>query len=198
MRLLDIAERLGANKIRPEVCHYCAEYERLMVRGSSMRLLEIGVQTGRSIRTWREWLGPDAWLGGVDIGGIPADCGLDWQYEGPQAAPETITAMLAAGPWDGIIDDGSHAPMDQIETLMGLWPAVRHGGWYAIEDLQTSYWPKEGHGNCVQWIGNHLHDLNIWARRHERSNDDWHKRPVDLPGLVRIEAVKHMAILHKG
>jgi len=197
IRLLEIAHTLGANKIREEVCHYCDEYEAIMPRGKPLRLLEIGVQSGRSILMWRAWLGKRAHLGGIDIGGIPPDCGLDWQYEGPQADPATLIAATAAGPWDIIIDDGSHAPMDQIVTLRALWAAVAANGWYCIEDCMSSYWPREGEGNTVQWVGDHLHDLNVWARRHKRSNSDWQRRPVDLPGLRKVVAVKHLIMLQR-
>lgn len=197
VRLFDLAVKLGANKIRQEVCHYCDEYERIMPRGTPLRLLEIGIQTGRSIQMWRQWLGPRAYLGGVDIGGIPPDIGLDWQYEGPQQEPATMAAIRDAGPWDVLIDDGSHNPSHQIACLAGLWGSVAPGGWYVIEDCMSSYWPAEGPGNIVQWIGDHLHDLNVWARQHERSNADWQRRRVDLPGLARVVVVKHLAMLQR-
>jgi|GEM_PF-5801391 len=196
--LLAIARRVGANKIRQEVCHYCDLYERLLPRGAPLRLLEIGVQSGRSIRMWREWLGPSAHLGGIDIGGIPPDCGLDWSYEGPQQEPETWAAAIAAGPWDMLIDDGSHNPSHQIATATALWPAVGRGGWYVIEDCNTSYWPREGHGNAVAWAGDRLHDLNVWARQHERSNQEWQRRAVVMPGLVEVVAQRHIIAFHKG
>ena len=39
-----------------------------------------------------------------------------------------------------IIDDGSHVINHQQITLGFLFPMVRPGGWYVIEDLHTSNW----------------------------------------------------------
>ena len=39
-----------------------------------------------------------------------------------------------------IIDDGSHISKDVITTFKFLFPKIRKGGWYVVEDIQTSYW----------------------------------------------------------
>ena len=43
------------------------------------------------------------------------------------------------GPFDIVIDDGSHAPAHQVASLTALWPHVKVGGVYLVEDLHTSY-----------------------------------------------------------
>jgi hypothetical protein len=48
------------------------------------------------------------------------------------------------GPLDLIVDDGSHVNGDQITTFKTLFPHLNPGGYYVIEDLQTSYWPGFG------------------------------------------------------
>jgi 8-demethyl-8-alpha-L-rhamnosyltetracenomycin-C 2'-O-methyltransferase len=48
------------------------------------------------------------------------------------------------GPFDIIVDDGSHLNAHQLLTFKTLWPALRPGGVYVIEDVQTSYWNHEG------------------------------------------------------
>jgi len=42
---------------------------------------------------------------------------------------------------DILIDDGSHRLNDQLTTLALLWPSIRKGGWYCIEDIE----PKTRH-----------------------------------------------------
>jgi len=42
------------------------------------------------------------------------------------------------------IDDGGHTMDQQITSLSYLWSAVKPGGLYVIEDLQTSYWEAFG------------------------------------------------------
>jgi 8-demethyl-8-alpha-L-rhamnosyltetracenomycin-C 2'-O-methyltransferase len=48
------------------------------------------------------------------------------------------------GEADIIIDDGSHVNADVIATFETFFPLVLSGGFYAIEDVQTSYWPEFG------------------------------------------------------
>ena len=54
----------------------------------------------------------------------------------------TLLAEIArAGPYDIVIDDGGHVTGQQIVSLEQLFPAVRDGGFYVIEDTHTSFWP---------------------------------------------------------
>lgn len=46
------------------------------------------------------------------------------------------------GGFDIIIDDGSHCNNHVIATFKILFPLLKLGGIYAIEDLQTSYWKR--------------------------------------------------------
>ena len=43
------------------------------------------------------------------------------------------------GGWDLIIDDGSHLPVHQLVSFAALFPFVRPGGLYVIEDIESSY-----------------------------------------------------------
>jgi hypothetical protein len=45
---------------------------------------------------------------------------------------------------DIIIDDGSHINEHVIETFKILFPKLKDGGIYVIEDTQTSYWEEYG------------------------------------------------------
>jgi hypothetical protein len=44
-------------------------------------------------------------------------------------------------PFDIIIDDGSHLSAHQIATFEHLYGALREGGVYVVEDVQTPFWP---------------------------------------------------------
>jgi len=48
------------------------------------------------------------------------------------------------GPFDVVIDDGSHRSIDVITSFEALFPHLTPNGIYAIEDLQTSYWETYG------------------------------------------------------
>ena len=43
-----------------------------------------------------------------------------------------------------IIDNGSHRPEHTRATFAILFPLLADGGYYAIEDTRTSYWPRLG------------------------------------------------------
>lgn len=64
------------------------------------------------------------------------------------------------GPFDVIIDDGSHRRSDQLTSLFNLIDYVVPGGYYILEDYFTSYWPvydgstlaKDFLDTPVRWI----------------------------------------------
>jgi hypothetical protein len=48
------------------------------------------------------------------------------------------------GPFDIIIDDGSHVPHHVTTSFNILFPRLQNGGFYMIEDVQTTFWPQFG------------------------------------------------------
>ena len=51
---------------------------------------------------------------------------------------------------DIVIDDGSHRFLDQQATLHVLWPRVRPGGFYIVEDVLVGALPGDaGHAKQV-------------------------------------------------
>lgn len=102
------------------------------------RLLEIGVMDGCSLRMWREYYPGASAIVGVDIRPpLKIDGVQVLQLDATE--PAAVATLRTYGPFDVIIDDGSHMTSDQQETFGLLWPAVRPGGSYVIEDLHTSY-----------------------------------------------------------
>lgn len=99
-------------------------------------LLEIGVMDGASLRVWRDHY-PGAEIVGVDIVKRNPVEGCTVLH-GDATDPEFIAEHLHRE-WDVIIDDGSHMTMDQQMTFVSLWPMVKKGGCYVLEDLHTSF-----------------------------------------------------------
>ena len=56
------------------------------------------------------------------------------------------------GPFDIIIDDGSHLSRHQIFTFQTLFDSLKDGGVYVIEDVMTSFWKFAG------WDGAHVNE----------------------------------------
>jgi hypothetical protein len=139
---------------------YTPLYELLLTpfREREIDLLEIGLSAGGpevmgradravtdfpSIRMWREFF-PKAHITGVDISDFSrfettwfkffrADCG---------SAEQLHNVAELSGPQDLIVDDGSHAPFHQQLTLCSLFPILKPGGLYFIEDLN---WQPEAY-----------------------------------------------------
>jgi cephalosporin hydroxylase len=105
-------------------------------------LLEIGIQRGASLRMWEEFL-PNATIFAIDINPACTQFATDRTKVsiGDQSSPAFLKTVVdeARQPFDMIIDDGSHRMDHHQASLTYLWPHLREGGWYAIEDLHTCF-----------------------------------------------------------
>jgi hypothetical protein len=123
---------------------------RLAVR----RLLEIGVggtdswsgyatsAGGQSLRMWADYF-PNAEIVGIDIY-AKAIGGPRINFEqGDQSDLGFLRELIEKhGPFDVVIDDGSHVGRHIRASFAVLWPALTPGGIYVIEDLRTAYDPN--------------------------------------------------------
>jgi hypothetical protein len=150
--LAELALRFGSDKWG--LHQYTAHYERHFapLRDTAATVLELGVGGyhipvlgGGSLRTWKRYF-HRAMIYGVDIHDKS-------QFEeqririrrGSQSDAEFLEQVVAeTGPLDVIIDDGSHVNSDVLSSFRLLFPKLRVGGVYVVEDLQTSYWPGRG------------------------------------------------------
>lgn len=119
---------------------------------AALTLLEIGVggyheldKGGASLRMWKAYF-PQARIAGLDLFDKRR---LEEEririFHGSQDDPSVIAAIASElGPLDIVIDDGSHHNVHVRATFELLFPHLREGGIYVVEDLQTSYWPKFG------------------------------------------------------
>ena len=127
---------------------YCRHLELFFapMRDRPIKLLEIGVGGGESIQTWLEYF-PNAQVVGIDIvrdtnpwnstterhhPRYKFFCGNQGSFEFWQKFVSVNTT------WDIIIDDGSHVANDIINTFYALWPYLKSGGIYEVEDLKSA------------------------------------------------------------
>jgi hypothetical protein len=125
--------------------HYFEIYERHLAafRGASPTVLEIGVSHGGSLDLMREWLGRGTTIVGIDVDDRITDLERRDVHlaVGDQSDPGFLAGVVVAhGPFDIVIDDGSHIPRHQIASLEALWPTLASGSTYLVEDTHANYW----------------------------------------------------------
>lgn len=131
--------------------HYFEIYDQYLAkyRGKPVKMLEIGVADGGSLQLWRKFLGPNARLVGLDIDPrclARAEDGIQIEI-GDQGDPEYLKSLAErAGPFDIILDDGSHRMEDLQNSFLTLFKSLTPSGIYLAEDLHTCYWPEYGGG----------------------------------------------------
>lgn len=109
------------------------------LRGKPIRILEVGVWRGASIRAWLDYF-PLCTVVGVDIE-------FRSQNLNDLRAEQRVTLIEADsrkakldGPFHIIIDDGDHTPQVQWDTYRKLRPLLAPEGTYWIEELARSTW----------------------------------------------------------
>ena len=130
--------------------HYFDIYERYFgrYRDRPVRMLEIGVFRGGSLRMWKEYFHPDSIIVGIDIDESCAAHEIAdkdvYVRIGSQADPGFLASVNGEfGPFDIILDDGSHKTHHQIISFGALFrDALQDGGCYMVEDVHTNYWIK--------------------------------------------------------
>jgi hypothetical protein len=116
-----------------------AAYEGLFPDRAAVRaMLEVGVAGGHSLLAWREVF-PNAVCVGMDI--VPD---AQWLLHakdriefhcGDMRSPADCWRAVGNRKFDLITEDASHKLGDTLAALLYLWPSVRVGGLYVIEDL---------------------------------------------------------------
>ena len=142
--LAEIAERTGTDKLAHGYCPHYEDHLRHL-RNQPIELLEVGVYRGQSLRMWAEYFHAAVVIEGVDIdmGIVIEPATLDPRIE---LTTVDVKEFVAERHYDVVIDDGSHESSDIVAAIDRLWPYVKLGGWYVIEDLQTQFSAQWGGG----------------------------------------------------
>lgn len=135
------------------------------LRYKSINLLEIGIDKGDSVRMWKQYF-PHSEIHGIDIRG-----GYDYlNVEGiqthilDQSSLEHLTSfgLQYDNYFDIIIDDGSHMSRDMILSFNSLFPMLKSGGFYCVEDLLCDYDGRWNKGiSAIEYFKNRIMDVHM-------------------------------------
>lgn len=197
-------DKTGSHWYTPHYMHHFRKY-----KNRKIKLLEIGVggyedpkDGGHSLRMWKKYFP----FGEIFAFDIHDKLALQEKririYQGSQVDREFLEKITGeTGPLDIIIDDGSHINEHIIETFRILFPKLKDGGVYAIEDLQTSYW--ESCGGDSKNLNNPLTAMNFLKSltdclNHEEIPDENYKDSYYDKKIISVHFYHNLVFIHKG
>ena len=146
------------------------EFHFAPIRAKPLTILEIGVLNGASVRTWEDYF-PNAKIVGADkdiLARRHQRGRVAVEYMDQSNLEDLVRVGVKHGPFDIVIEDGSHMWEHQITSLRTIFPFVREGGFYVVEDLQTNYgslraqYQGVARTSCVEflklWLDLHVAD----------------------------------------
>jgi hypothetical protein len=160
----------NSGKLLHKWMHYFDIYERHLgrFRNTAPVMIEIGVSGGGSLAMWKDYLGLEAKIVGIDID--PACKAHESEnievFIGSQDDQALIGQVLEKYPRpDVVLDDGSHMMPHMIRSFELLYDHVAPRGVYIVEDTHTCYWPEyEGGlkqlGSFMEFAKDRLDDIN--------------------------------------
>jgi len=147
---------------------YCQYYDMMLshLRDAPIKLLEIGIDEGNSLRMWQQY------FKNGEIHGIDIREGYEYLHElglhthlVDQSSPAQLTNFAAnqTTRFNICIDDGSHQSDDMVMSFHALFPYLEFGGYYIIEDLLCAYdsrW-SSGRMNVLDRIRDMIGEVNM-------------------------------------
>lgn len=132
-----------------------------------IKFLEIGIYRGASAKMWEKYF-KKAELHFMDITFDAVEYQSDRSHYHlcNQENTQDLASLIKStgGNFDVILDDGGHMMTQQITSFVTLFPHIKSGGMYIIEDLHTSYWPAFGGGgvhSTVNFLKSLIDDVNF-------------------------------------
>lgn len=192
MTLDELAIKYGTDK--SSLGHgYMDTYQKHIgpLKNQKFTLLEIGTAGGASMRMWKEYF-TEASIFGIDNN---PSC-LQDIFIGNQQDTKFLDDVLAMiGPIDVLIDDGSHMGSDQITTFRHIFPKLKSGAYYIIEDTHTFYCPAYAKDSKVfeffSSLTSHVDILGKGMTGNVQTALNWHDPNPPVP-----EFSKDLACIH--
>jgi len=123
--------------------HYFPIYESIFskFKEKKIKILEIGVLKGGSLKLWKDYFGESATVYGIDINPDSK------QYEsegieifiGDQSDKDFLSRVVQqTGGFDIVIDDGAHTNFTVMNSFEALYEHTY--SYYIVEDVHALYW----------------------------------------------------------
>ena len=128
---------------------YCRAYDKFLLEKSKnvKKVLEIGTRPG-SIKLWLDYF-PNSVIYGIDIKN-PNFHNPRFKFESVnQSSLKSLESFFDKNGYDYdiIIDDGPHTAMEQIITFNLVFPRMKSGSIYVVEDLHCGDFTNEEASN---------------------------------------------------
>lgn len=151
------------------------------IRFRPLNVLEIGIDSGASVRMWRDFF-PHSEVHGIDLRegyDYLHDLGIHTHVVDHSNPIQLISFGLQYDKYfDIIVEDGSHQSEDSVMTFELLFEYLKPGGFYCIEDMLCDYDPRWNKGRStlervkkmiseVNMSGNISHD-NLCSNKSEQ------------------------------
>jgi len=145
--LYDFAKTFCSNDAGTKPAFYYRKYDEIFGsrRFAPSAIVELGVHRGESTKVFAtvypnaKIIGIDLYLKEIDITGYPNLSYVQIDQTDSNALRALVDANFPSG-LDLVIDDASHIGAFSYETFNILFPMLKSGGLYIIEDWGTGYW----------------------------------------------------------
>ncbi|MCV6969561.1 class I SAM-dependent methyltransferase [Mycobacterium bohemicum] len=201
-----------------KLLHYLPVYESALRerRSEPIRMLEIGVARGGSLQMWRRYLHPESTIVGIDIDATTQEFDNPLNRVHVRLGSQTDIAFLQQvidefGPFDVILDDGSHMNSHIITTFRYLFPrGLASGGVYIAEDLCANYWTPYrdswiSFADFTKWLIDAMHahyqtslksEPDFRAGESHRANEI--RVPLATTLIEKVEFYDSIAVIHRA
>ena len=197
-------DKVGDHNYTP---HYISHFRKFKFK--SINLLEIGVggyndihKGANSLRMWKKYF-PFGQIFGIDIfDKSPLEEPRIKIFRGSQVDVNFLEdVVMRTGELDIIIDDGSHINEHVIQTFKLLFPKLKDGGIYVIEDTQTSYW--EDFGGDSKDLKNSNTTMNFFKHLTDSMNNeefviDRYEKTIFDKKIVSMHFYHNLIFIYKG
>lgn len=168
------------------------------IREKVKKILEIGVDKGESLYLWEEYF-PNAEIHGLDIN---KECekfnkGRVKIHIGDQSNKNFLNDLGEKNNFfDIIIDDGSHIHDHIIKSFTSLYPFLKNGGYYVVEDVVNNY-------DTTNFFARYAFGINYYPTNKPTVDEPGFKKfdiknCEDIKNVVGLNFYRHLIFLKKG